>query len=120
MSSQLIVPQNPAENAFSCSYAYWLMFLVEGKSYAPRILLTRFVKQLPRLSHSSLIKDNPLDEISSFDIKHDELSEKDRLSSVCGVYGTPNRIVKWLHMLTSVNRILRLGARTFELNEGIV
>jgi hypothetical protein len=98
----------------------WLVFLVEGKNYAPRILLMRFVKQLPRNSHSSLTKDNPLDDISSFDIKHDELSKKDRLSSTCGVYGTPNRIVKWLHMLTAVNRIQVLEARTFELNVGIV
>jgi hypothetical protein len=45
-----------------------------------------------------------------------KLSEKDRLSSTCGAYGTPNRIVKWLHMLTAVNRIQVLEARTFGLN----
>jgi hypothetical protein len=73
MISQLNVPQNPVENAFSCSCAYWLMFLVEGKNYAPKILLMRFVKQAPRNSHSSLTKDNPLDDISSFDIKHDKV-----------------------------------------------
>jgi hypothetical protein len=75
------------------------------------------VKQLPRLSYSSLTKINSLDGISSSDIKHDELSEKDRLSSICGAYGTPNRIVKWLRMLAAVNRILFHEARTFELNE---
>lgn len=32
LSSRLIVLQNPVENAFSCNCAYWLMFLVEGKT----------------------------------------------------------------------------------------